>query len=101
MDKKTKCKSEDSHLKSLWGLKANMTYLRSGESLNLWEKIFAINARSEKLLAGSLNQVQRFLEVSPEYSGVSHDVSRNHDSSPTSVHVHHHKAVVAVSEFSG
>ena len=97
---KDKCKSEDSYLKSLWGLKANMTYLRSGESLNLWEKIFAINARSEKLLAGSLNQVQRFLEVSPEYSGVSHDVSRNHDSSPTSVHVHHHKAVVAVSEFS-
>ena len=43
MDKKTKCKGEDSHLKSLWGLKANMTYLRSGESLNLWEKIFAIN----------------------------------------------------------
>ena len=41
-DKMQKC-GLDSYLKSLWGLKANMTYLRSGESLNLWEKIFAIN----------------------------------------------------------
>ena len=31
------------HLKSLWGLKANMTYLRSGESLNLPRRMMSVD----------------------------------------------------------
>ena len=36
-------RQQPSHLKSLWGLKANMTYLRSGESLNLPRRMMSVD----------------------------------------------------------